>query len=259
MKLFCAVLVCSALPILAAQPFTGTWKVDVTSAKWSGKPSNFELANGTYKCLSCTTPYTVKADGKDQPITGQPGFDTMSVRIIDDHSVEFIQKKAGRMVSQSKTTVSADGATFTSEATAYPVSSDKPVTGTITAKRVGESVAGTHAYSGSWMTDKVQESDNGLMVTYEQTADGLKMTTPTGTHFDAKLDGREYPVSGDGVPADAKVILKQIDANTIEMTNESGGKVMTTARYTVSPDGRSMTIEGHSSTGAVQTFVRLKQ
>jgi hypothetical protein len=92
MKLLCAVLVCSALPMMAAQPFTGTWKVDVTTAKWSGKPSTYELANGTYKCLTCTTPYTVKADGKDQAISGQTGFDTESVRIIDDHSVEIYPK-----------------------------------------------------------------------------------------------------------------------------------------------------------------------
>ena len=258
MKLLCAALVCSALPMMAAQPFTGTWKVDVSSAKWSGKPTEVELANGTYKCLSCTTPYTVKADGKDQAVTGQPGFDTMSARIIDDNSVEFIQKKAGKIVSQSKYTVSADGATFTSEATAYPASSDKPITATVTANRVGKSVAGMHAYSGSWMTDKVQESDNGLLVSYEQTADGLKMTEPSGAHFDAKLDGQEYPVLG--VPsADAKVILEQIDANTIEMTNKNRGKIMSTARYTVSPDGRSMTVEGQTSTGVVQKFVRLKQ
>jgi len=59
--------------------------------------------------------------------------------------------------------------------------------------------------------------------------------------------------------ADAKVILEQIDANTIEMTNKNRGKIMSTARYTVSPDGRSMTVEGQTSTGVVQKFVRLKQ
>ena len=173
--------------------------------------------------------------------------------------MKFILKKAGKIVSQTKETVSADGATRTSDATFYAASSDKPITGTATYKRVGKSVAGMHLYSGSWMTDKVLESDNGLLATYEQTADGLKMTTPTGTHFDAKPDGEEYPVSGGGAPADAKVILKQIDANTIEMTNKSGGKVRFTARYTVSPDGQSMTVEGHSSTGVVQTYVARKQ
>ncbi len=109
------------------------------------------------------------------------------------------------------------------------------------------------------MTDKVQESDNGLLTTYDQTADGLKMTTPAGTHFDAKPDGKEYPVSGGTVAADAKIILKQVDANTIEMTRKAGGKVTNTARYTVSPDGRTITIEGHSTTGVVQNYVMRKQ
>jgi len=62
-----------------------------------------------------------------------------------------------------------------------------------------------------------------------------------------------------GLPADAKVMLKQIDANTIEMTNKAGGKVTFTARYTVSPDGRTMSVEGHSSTGGVEMYVARKQ
>lgn len=258
MRLLCAALVCGALPIMAAQPFTGTWKMDVTTLKVSGKLSNVELANGTYKCLSCATPYTVKADGKDQAVTGQPNFDTISVRIIDDHSVEFIEKKAGKIVYQAKSTVSADGATRTAEATIYPVSGDKPVTETLTAKRVGKRVAGAHLYSGSWMTDKVQASDNGLLWTYEQTNDGLKYSDPTGERYDAKFDGKEYPISG--VPtADAKVILKQIDANTIEETDKSGGKVIGTSKMTVSPDGRSITIEIHTSRGLAETYVERKQ
>jgi hypothetical protein len=54
-------------------------------------------------------------------------------------------------------------------------------------------------------------------------------------------------------------MLKQIDANTIEMTNKAGGKVTFTARYTVSPDGRTMSVEGHSSTGGVEMYVARKQ
>jgi hypothetical protein len=55
------------------------------------------------------------------------------------------------------------------------------------------------------------------------------------------------------------VILRRIDANTIKMTNKNGGKVRFTALYTVSPDGQSMTVEGHSSTGVVKTHVARKQ
>jgi hypothetical protein len=83
-----------ALRMMAADPFTGTWKIDLSQAKFSQKPIKIELANGTYKCLSCDPPITVKADGTDQPVSGQPGFDTFSVHVVDDHHLEAVAKKA---------------------------------------------------------------------------------------------------------------------------------------------------------------------
>jgi len=257
MKLFCAVLLCSALPMLAAQPFTGTWKEDITTVKHSGKPSKVELSNGSYRCLSCDPAYTVKADGKDQAVSGVPGVDTISVRIIDDHSIEIIRKKADKITSQSKETVSADGATENAEGTFYPVSSDKPVTWTSTVKRVGSSIAGMHAISGSWLAEKENVSENAKLNTFEQTADGLKWSAPTGEHYDAKLDGKEYPVSG--ARGWDKVVLKRLGANSIEETDKFRDKVLATYRYTLSPDGRSMTMEVHGSDGGVRTSALQKQ
>jgi hypothetical protein len=91
-------LLCSALPVLAAQPFTGTWKLDTTTARGSGTPTKHELTNGMFKCLSCGPPVTVKADGTDQAVAGVPGVDTMSVRIVDDHTIEIVRKNGGKIV-----------------------------------------------------------------------------------------------------------------------------------------------------------------
>jgi C4-type Zn-finger protein len=38
------------------------------------------------------------------------------------------------------------------------------------------------------------------------------------------------------------VVLKKIDANTIEETDKRNGKVMTVARMTVAKDGKTMTM-----------------
>lgn len=258
MRLLCVVLLFSALPALAAEPFTGTWKLDVASAKFSQKPTRIELANGTYKCPTCDPPMTVKADGKDQTVSGHPSYDTMSVRIIDDHSIEEIGKKAGKTVVKVKITVSSDGATAAEEFTSYPESSDKPVTGVATLKRVGKSTAGMHASSGSWVTEKAENvSENALLTTFEQTADSLKMTQPTGEHYDAKLDGKAYPYGGS--PDVEQVVLKRIGARGIEETDKRGEKVISTTQMTVSPDGRSMTMVVHERTGGVSTFMFQKQ
>lgn len=112
--------------------------------------------------MTCDPPYTVKADGADQTVSGYPGFDTINVRVIDDHTVEIVYKKAGRVTGNQKTTVSADGATARTEFTDYPPSSDKPVTGSYTENRVGQPVANMHPYSGSWASGKADLSQGSL-------------------------------------------------------------------------------------------------
>lgn len=258
MKALSILLLLSALPVLAAEPFTGTWKLDMATAKFSQKPFKFELKDGTYRCPSCDPPITVKADGMDQAVTGVPGIDTVSARIVDDRTVEVTDKKAGKVTGHLKLTTSADGKSVTGEFTDYPQSSDKPVTGTYTMKRAGAALAGMHAISGSWVMDKAENvSENALFATFEQTADGLKMTQATGEHYDAKLDGKEYPYGGSR--GTDKVVLKRIGARGIEETDKLGAKVVATTQMTVSADGRTITMVVHEHTGEVSTFVFNKQ
>lgn len=257
MRMLCTCLLFGTLRLMAADPFTGTWKADLSKAKFSQKPIKIELANGTYKCLSCDPPITVKADGTDQPVSGQAGFDTFSVRVVDDHHLEGAAKKAGKAVFEQKVTVAPDGMTATEEFTTHPPSSDKPVTGTETLKRVGKSAPG-NAFSGSWVMEKAQDvSENGLVFTFTQSGDSLKMSNQTGESYDAKLDGKEYPCQGSA--ENDHVVLKRINERTIEETDKGGGKVLSTARMTVSADDRTLTMVIHDRTGRVTTLVWNKQ
>jgi hypothetical protein len=257
MKLLASLLLC-ALPMLAAEPFTGTWKFDASKAKFSQKPDKIELAKGVYKCLTCDPPFTVKADGTDQPVTGHPSFNTMSVRIIDDHSIELTAKKDGTAVFEEKITVSPDGMTETSEFTSHPPSSDKPVTGSFVSKRVGKAPAGMHAVSGSWAAEKIEDiSENALPMTLEESADGLKMSQTTGEHYDAKFDGKEYPFEGSSQIN--QVVLRKVSSRVIEEIDKHDGKVESSAKMTVSPDGRTLTMVVRDRQGRISTFVFNKQ
>jgi hypothetical protein len=77
-----------------------------------------------------------------------------------------------------------------------------------------------------------------LTVTYVETPDGLKMTTPTGQSFDARFDSKEYPVAGD--PGKTLVSLKRLDARTIQETDTRDGKVADVVVWKVSADGKTM-------------------
>jgi hypothetical protein len=57
--------------------------------------------------------FAAKYDGKDYPIKGNPDADTVSVRRIDDKTVDYIYKKGGKEVLTERSVVSNNGKTST--------------------------------------------------------------------------------------------------------------------------------------------------
>lgn len=238
-KLFLALALMAPTMLFAQSPFDGTWMTKLDSAQFPKKPDSYLLNKGMYECGSCVPKYTVKADGTDQKVTGHPYYDTVAVKVVDDHTVEYTQKKDGKTMGTDTDTVSSDGNTLTSKF--VDQSLEKAVTGEVTSIRVSKGPAGSHAVSGSWRTEKVNSvSDNGLTVTYQGTADGLKMSDPNGQSYDAKFDGKDYPIQGD--PGHTMVSLKRIGNDTIEETDKRDGKVVGVVKMTVSSDGKWITV-----------------
>ena len=56
--------------------------------------------------------YTTMFDGKDEPVTGNPGSDTAAVRIINDKINEIIYKKGGKVTQVLTNVLSPDGDTI---------------------------------------------------------------------------------------------------------------------------------------------------
>ncbi len=69
------------------------------------------------------------------------------------------------------------------------------------------------------------------------TADGFQMHW-NGQSYDAKFDGKEYPVIND--PGKTTVSLKKIDNSTVEETDHRQDKVVDEYRLTVSKDGKTI-------------------
>ncbi len=244
---------------MAQSAFDGTWKIDIKTAQFPKKPDVYLLQDGMYHCRTCAPAIDVKADGQDQKVAGHPYYDMVSVKVVDDHTVEITNKKNGKMVATAKNTVSADGNTLTFEFSDSSATNADPVTGKGEEMRVAKGPAGAHAISGSWRTTKVDTvSDNGLFFTYKVEGDSLSMTTPTGQSYTAKLDGTEAPYKGD--PGTSSVSVKRVDKNTFEETDKRDGKVISVARITISADGKSMTIAVDDKLhGTTSRFVAAKQ
>jgi hypothetical protein len=250
------------LPVLAlAQTaFVGTWKMDIKhNLQMPTKPYRYLLAGGVFHCQTCAPPYSVRADGMDHKVSDRPYFDTVSVKVVDDQTVEETDKKAGKTVTVATFKVASDGVTETYEATDSSNSNGDPVKMKAELSRIGKPPAGAHAISGSWRAVKFEDmSENGLLVTYAMDGSNLRMTAPTGQSYSAPLDGTDSPYNGD--PGQTSVSMKRIDDRTIEETDKRNGKIIGTSRLTVSVDGKTMTVAWKDVLhGASGSFTNIKQ
>ena len=240
-KLFFPLVLAALLThVLTAQSsFDGTWKFDMDKVDFSKKPDVFLLQNGMYECKTCTPPYSIKADGTDQTVSGHPYVDSIAIKVVGDHEIQETDKKDGKVVAISTTNVSPDGGTVKFEfSDSSNTNGGPPVTGKGEAVRVAKGPAGSHSVSGSWRTTKIEGlSDNATQVTYKVNGDEVTMTSPTGQTYTAKLDGTDSPMKGD--PGITNVSVKMLDKTTLEESDKREGKVIGVFKMTVGGDGKN--------------------
>ena len=238
MRIVTAALLLLPASALASSAFDGTWKLRPDSAKTTGKPDVLAVADGMYSCSSCVPEIKVKADGTDQKVTGHAYYDTIAVKVLSPTSVQIVEKKAGKQLLDLTYTVSADGKTLSGKA--IDNTGAKTANATFTETRVAAAPAGAHAISGSWQGGPLTAADEvASTVHYGMSTDGFSMKW-NGQAYDAKFDGKEYPVVGD--PGNTRVKLRKIDDNTVEETDYRMGKVTDEIRLATAGDGKTIDV-----------------
>lgn len=114
-------------PAAAQDPFSGTWHLNTAKSKFDPGPgpdkgtvtiksdgTTFTFtSSSSYEGKPLETSYTVKLDGTPGPIKGSPVADMVSVKKVDDRTLETKSTKDGKTVGENRATVSADGKTAT--------------------------------------------------------------------------------------------------------------------------------------------------
>jgi hypothetical protein len=240
-KIVALMMLILPVAVFAQNAINGTWKIDLNKLQMDPKPLVYELKDGEFTCSTCDPKYTIKADGQDHAISGDPYADTVAVTVIDPNTISVIGKKGGTVRFKSTDVVAADGKSVTRQYEGHPEGSDQAVMATGLYSRVGSPETGTHAISGSWKPEKWESvSENALTFTYSLTSDGLNFRASTGENYTAKFDGNDYPFHGD--PGTTSVVLKKIDDNTFEETYKRNGEVTGSSRITIAPDGKSIAL-----------------
>jgi len=127
---------------LAADAFTGTWKLNEAKSKISaGAAKNstvvYENVGDNVKVTIDGTggdgkplhsEWTGKLDGKDYAVTGDPSVDMRAFAKVDDHTLTVTQKKGDKVTTTAKIVVSADGKSRTVTASGTDASGKKVTT-----------------------------------------------------------------------------------------------------------------------------------
>ena len=92
-------------------------------------------------------------------------------------------------------------------------------------------------YIGKWKLNVAKSDFGETTVTIEQKASGETQFTTMGQSYTFRTDGKDYPGLFGRTAA-----WKQVDANTWETVSKQGGKVVTTEKSTLSPDGKTLTV-----------------
>jgi len=115
---------------------------------------------------------------------------------------------------------------------------------------------------GTWKLNEAKSkfspgASKSLTVVYEAAGDNVKCTidgvdgqgNATHNEWVGKLDGKDYPVSGDSDGTTRAI--KQVNDRTFEVSMKKGGTVTLSGRVVIAPDGKSrnVTLHGTDSSG----------
>jgi len=111
---------------------------------------------------------------------------------------------------------------------------------------------------GSWKLNEAKSkfspgASKSVTVVYEAADDKVKCTIdgvdgqgkPTHNEWVGKFDGKDYPVTGD--PNISSRSLKMVNDHTFEAANKKDGKVVSSGRIVIAPDGKSRTVTLHGT------------
>ena len=122
-----ALLFVAATACFAANPYIGTWKLNEAKSKlvpgmgknntvtWAEQKDKFKVTvDGVDKDGKPThSDWVGKLDGKAYPVKGNLPYNAVAYKVVNDHTYEITTMKGGKVFSNGKSTVSADGKTRT--------------------------------------------------------------------------------------------------------------------------------------------------
>jgi hypothetical protein len=220
----------------ADDPFIGKWRLNLARSKLTGQIIQIEeMPGGSYKFKEDEHSDIIFADGLDHPTHFG---DTMAIAQKTPDSWAITYKRGDRVLMNTIWKVSQDGRTLTYTATGTRPNGQH-FSNQMTAKRTG----GTAGLAGTWETAAVTLSSPDEIFIDAHEGGGHSISFPGRSQtIQMKFDGKEYPEEGPTVAAGSTSSGRRLDERTIETTEKIKGRVIETAKATVSADGKTQTM-----------------
>ena len=233
-------------------PRIGSWTL--VSAQATLDPPNklsiTRLQDGIHVVMSGDThmDFTVKSDGHQSPVPGNPAFNQVELHRIDKKQAEVKEKKDGALVATVREKLSPDA----SELTTTTTSKGHPDQISVMTRTGGAKVA-NDLFAGEWTQDLSKTRlRQGLVFKFEP--DGTDRVRFSGDFsYTARFDGKQYDLRNS---RNDTVTLALVDPHTVEATYRRGDQVTQKDRWVVSANGQEMKL---TSTGTLETGQRLSE
>ena len=216
----------------ATDPFVGDWKLNPSQSKLVDHMKVESLGGNKYEFDLGGGPERIVADGTDQ--AGAVGT-MLSVTAEGPDTWKVVRKKDGRMLLTGNWKLSQDGNTLTDNYTEFDPKGSPSTTNYLFTR-----TAGGPGFAGTWESTMPMTSSFVLQIRpYE--GNGLSFIRSPQDTRNLKLDGKDYPIEGHGVPQNSTSSARRVDERTLEITDKVNGKVTRTERRELSPDLKTLT------------------
>lgn len=232
-----AVLVATPVLAAASDPFVGTWTYNAAK---SPKPTITygikDLGDGRYALTGSSGETTeVKADGA--PVKSPSGA-TVSFRKLDDHTWQM--DRTDERTMKRTYTVSADDRTLTL-VDVFTAPNNGQQTTKVKYARTGP---GRSLY-GEWKSVSIEDHDSGppgTLLIEPYGGDGLSLTSSDKHRTDMKFDGKQYFETAPEGTTKESSSGRRVSDRVIEMESQTDGTPGGKQEFTVSEDGKTLTI-----------------
>jgi hypothetical protein len=235
---FAAVIGAASFALALETPFAGTWKLNLSKSKLAGDTVKFTPDGDGMRITSGGESYVFRLDGGES----KTRFGTASWKMLDDHTWEETDMVQGRLDSRATWTLSPDGKTLTEW-----IIGDKPGGGRFEDTSTFVRIAGNRGLAGSWKDREYKGSSPSLLV-ISDADNGLSFDEPDfKLKAMATFDGKPGILAGPTVPPGASFVLTRVGSHSFKMTRTQNGKPLDMSMWTVSPDGRMLTMVGRTA------------